>query len=266
MRNHEPCYGPRNDDSALTACGAATCQPATGPGAGAAVRTRHGDRRRRGRDLAPDGVRRQRCPELIGGPRARPVAGHVRTTRGAGAGDRREPARAVAGRARRRDRRGLPRLGRGRARSPASRPAGERGVGRSAVAQDHRLVADGPRVVPARERDPANPGSRRSRRDGRLLAGRRHRRRDPRPTRLGPQDRSRDRAQAYLCAVTRRHDPERAARYGAGRGCECGRRSSKLGRVADISRFERQSLGRFAADGGNNVAIQVYPSATLGVP
>jgi hypothetical protein len=42
--------------------------------------------------------------------------------------------------------------------------------------------------------------------------------------------------------------------------------SSKLGRVADISRFERQSLERFAADGGNNVAIQVYPSATLGVP
>jgi hypothetical protein len=41
---------------------------------------------------------------------------------------------------------------------------------------------------------------------------------------------------------------------------------SKLGRVADISRFEHQSLERFAADGGNNVAIQVYPSATLGVP
>ena len=42
--------------------------------------------------------------------------------------------------------------------------------------------------------------------------------------------------------------------------------SSKLGRVADISRFERQALARFAADGGNNVAIQVYVSATLGVP
>jgi len=41
--------------------------------------------------------------------------------------------------------------------------------------------------------------------------------------------------------------------------------SSKLGRVADISRFERQALARFAADGGNNVSIQVYPSATLGV-
>lgn len=42
--------------------------------------------------------------------------------------------------------------------------------------------------------------------------------------------------------------------------------SSKLGRVADISRFEDQALARFAADGGNNVSIEVYPSATLGVP
>ena len=42
--------------------------------------------------------------------------------------------------------------------------------------------------------------------------------------------------------------------------------SSKLGRVVDISRFEKQTLARFAADGGNNVSIQVYPSASLGVP
>ena len=42
--------------------------------------------------------------------------------------------------------------------------------------------------------------------------------------------------------------------------------SSKLGTVTDISRFERQALERYAADGGNNVAIQVFPSATLGVP
>ena len=42
--------------------------------------------------------------------------------------------------------------------------------------------------------------------------------------------------------------------------------SSKLGRVVDISRFERQALARVAPDGGNNVQIQVYPSATLGVP
>ena len=42
--------------------------------------------------------------------------------------------------------------------------------------------------------------------------------------------------------------------------------SSKLGTVADISRFEYQALSRYATDGGNNVSIQVYPSATLGVP
>ena len=34
----------------------------------------------------------------------------------------------------------------------------------------------------------------------------------------------------------------------------------------DISRYERQTLARFAADRGNNVSIQVYPSATLAVP
>ncbi|HET9461649.1 MAG TPA: hypothetical protein VFO56_06925 [Gaiellaceae bacterium] len=42
--------------------------------------------------------------------------------------------------------------------------------------------------------------------------------------------------------------------------------SSKLGTVADISRFERQALAKYATDGGNNVAIRVYPSASLGVP
>lgn len=42
--------------------------------------------------------------------------------------------------------------------------------------------------------------------------------------------------------------------------------SSKLGAVGDISRFEHQALSRYAADRGNNVSIQVYPSATLGVP
>jgi hypothetical protein len=42
--------------------------------------------------------------------------------------------------------------------------------------------------------------------------------------------------------------------------------SSKLGTVTDISRHEQQALGKYAAEGGNNVALQVYPSATLGVP
>ena len=42
--------------------------------------------------------------------------------------------------------------------------------------------------------------------------------------------------------------------------------SSKLGTVTNISRHERQALARYAAEAGNNVALQVYPSATLGVP
>jgi hypothetical protein len=42
--------------------------------------------------------------------------------------------------------------------------------------------------------------------------------------------------------------------------------SSKLGTVVNMRRIERQALARYAADGGNNVAIQVFPSATLGVP
>lgn len=42
--------------------------------------------------------------------------------------------------------------------------------------------------------------------------------------------------------------------------------SSKLGTVVNISRFERQALERHATDGGNNVSIRVFPSASLGVP
>ena len=42
--------------------------------------------------------------------------------------------------------------------------------------------------------------------------------------------------------------------------------SSKLGTVTHISRYEHQALEQYAADGGNNVSIRVYPSATLGVP
>ena len=41
---------------------------------------------------------------------------------------------------------------------------------------------------------------------------------------------------------------------------------SKLGRVVNIRRYEKQALARFATDGGNNVSIEVYPSASLGVP
>jgi hypothetical protein len=40
--------------------------------------------------------------------------------------------------------------------------------------------------------------------------------------------------------------------------------SSKLGTVANLPRYEEQSLARYAPDRGNNVAIQVFPSAALG--
>jgi hypothetical protein len=53
--------------------------------------------------------------------------------------------------------------------------------------------------------------------------------------------------------------PDRALTVGANVAAG----SSKLGRVTDIRRFERQALARHAADGGNNVSIQVYTSATL---
>lgn len=42
--------------------------------------------------------------------------------------------------------------------------------------------------------------------------------------------------------------------------------SSKLGTVVDITKLEQQALARYSGDSGANVAIQVYPSATLGVP
>jgi hypothetical protein len=41
--------------------------------------------------------------------------------------------------------------------------------------------------------------------------------------------------------------------------------SSKLGRVADVARHQRQALARYGADRGNNVSIQVFPSASLDV-
>ena len=38
--------------------------------------------------------------------------------------------------------------------------------------------------------------------------------------------------------------------------------SSKIGTVAEISAVERQSLGRFTSDAGDNVAIEVHPAPT----
>jgi hypothetical protein len=42
--------------------------------------------------------------------------------------------------------------------------------------------------------------------------------------------------------------------------------SSKLGSVVNISSVEHQALADYAPDHGNNVSIEVFPSATLGVP
>jgi hypothetical protein len=56
--------------------------------------------------------------------------------------------------------------------------------------------------------------------------------------------------------------PDRALTVGASVAAG----STKLGRVADIKRFEKQALSRFASDGGNNVEIEVHRSATLGIP
>jgi hypothetical protein len=42
--------------------------------------------------------------------------------------------------------------------------------------------------------------------------------------------------------------------------------SSKLGTLVDVTKVERQALASYSGDGGANVGIQVYPSATLGVP
>jgi hypothetical protein len=42
--------------------------------------------------------------------------------------------------------------------------------------------------------------------------------------------------------------------------------SSKLGRVVNIAALEEQALARYAGGDGNNVTIQVFPSATLLVP
>lgn len=56
--------------------------------------------------------------------------------------------------------------------------------------------------------------------------------------------------------------PDRALTVGANVAAG----SSKLGRVANMARLQRQALEGYAADRGNNVSIQVHPSASLAVP
>ena len=147
------------------------------------------------------------------------------------------------------------------------RPTVERRAARAALAPHHRIVAARPGVVPARERHAPHARCGRGRRHRRLLAGRRNGRRHPRPRRLGAHGRSRDRTSTHVGTVPRRCHRERQARPRAQRRERTSPPgSSKLGTVTDISRYEQQALRRYATDGGNNVSIRVYPSATLGVP
>ncbi len=171
------CYGPGDDDSALPARGEVACPPAAGSGTRALVRARGSDRRARRHDPAPHRVRRRR--RRVGGrPRPCASAADIGAAGDADARDRRERPHPVARRAGRRDRGRVPRLGRGRARPPSGRPAGERGAARAALAPDQGLVEQRARLVPARGRRTPHARRRRRRGDRRLLAGGRNRRRD----------------------------------------------------------------------------------------
>ena len=240
------------------------------------VRTGGGRRRGRGGSRSPSSSASLAIATLAltafderaraGRRRSSPVcaaARHVRAARAPGAGDRREPARAVAGRAGRRDRRRLPRLRRGRARAPARRAAGERGAARAALAPDHRLLAAGLAWYQLESGALRTLDVGRGRRDGRLLAGRRHGRRDPRPassraatseprSSSGRPRRRRSSSRSRTCG------PDRAL----SRRGERGRRAPRSWDASPTSaRFEQQALARFAADGGNNV---VDPGVPLG--
>jgi hypothetical protein len=41
--------------------------------------------------------------------------------------------------------------------------------------------------------------------------------------------------------------------------------ATKLGSVVDFSHVQKQTLARYTNDSGNHVAIEVHPSATLGL-
>jgi hypothetical protein len=78
---------------------------------------------------------------------------------------------------------------------------------------------------------------------------------------VGAQLELRPTAAPSLVVMLENVDPDRALTVGANVAAG----SSKLGRVVDIARYERQALAKYATDKGNNVSIQVYPSASLGV-
>ena len=48
-------------------------------------------------------------------------------------------------------------------------------------------------------------------------------------------------------------------------GSQLSAAATKLGSVVDFTHAEHQSLSRYTNDSGNHVAIEVHPSATLGL-
>jgi hypothetical protein len=78
---------------------------------------------------------------------------------------------------------------------------------------------------------------------------------------VGAQIELRPTAAPSLVVVLENVRPDRALTVGANVAAG----SSKLGRVTDIARYEEQALAKYGANHGNNVSIQVYPSASLGV-
>ena len=148
----------------------------------------------------------------------------------------------------------------------AGRPAGAtRGCSRGSGVGSRGRLARGSAGTSSRAGS-SNARRRRGRGDRRLLARGRNRRRDPGPgrrrTTIGAEIELRPTSAPSLVVAIENVRPDRALTVGANVAAG----SSKLGRVVDISRYEKQALARFAADGGNNVSIEVYPSASLGVP
>ena len=105
----------------------------------------------------------------------------------------------------------------------------------------------------------AAPGHRR------LLARRRHGRRDHRLRALEPDLRRADRHQAARGAVRRRLADAPPGRPGADRRLERPEGALKVGVIVDLTSVERQALARYTQDAGNNVSVSVRPAALLSV-
>ena len=157
--------------------------------------------------------------------------------------DGREPSHPVARRPGRRHDGRLPRLGRGSARAPAGRTAGERGPARAALAPDHRLGAPRASLVPARERLAARRST------SAPCRGRTSTRRSTGPSSrsattsssgrsAGSEIELRPSSAPSLVVALQHIDTDPA--LSVGQNVAAG--SSKLGTVVDITKLEQQSL------------------------